>query len=411
MMSSSEYSKMLYWCVENFMSLEKARAEFDERGIINFKGYNDSGKSAMLCALRVLLTNWDAQKHVSFIQDEKEYFRIYAEFDDGVIILRDKYLNGQSLYEMYKGDQCIFSTKVNGVLTRVSEVPEPIATYLGLVTFDKTCLNMRATWEKRLGVETSGSENYRMFNIVLCSEEIASASAMLNNDRNKLGTDINTKSLELDIKRRDYAPGLTEGLVRGMQDLDNDITSQESKLKATHTIEVIADSLQSIEILPHVPPLDTEQLRLLTGIQTTVDKLNDIDILPELPDIESDQLVLLCNLQAMYQEYTSIGVAPELQKIDQTRLDNARYISTLMTQVQDYDIIPEVPSLEAGRPEALANLMTLFQDYRELNSQIEVLAVQHQNLESERDELQDEVVALGGHTITCPSCGASFLGV
>lgn len=410
-MGKDSYSRLKAWNVENFMSLKRARAEFDETGIINFKGYNDSGKSAMLLALRVLMTNWDAQKHTTFIFDDEDYFRIIAEFDDGVMILRDKYLNGQSLYEMYKDGQCIFSTKVNGVLTRVSEVPDPIATYLGLVTFDKTCLNMRATWEKRVGVETSGSENYRMFNIVLCSEEIASASAMLNNDRNKLGTDINTKSMELDIKRRDYAPGLTEGLVRGMQDLDNNITSQESKLKATHTIEVIADSLQSIEILPHVPLLDTEQLRLLTGIQTTVDKLNDIDILPELPDIESDQLVLLGNLQTMYQEYTSIGVVPELQKIDQTRLDNVRYISTLMTQVQDYDIIPEVPSLEAGRPEALANLMTLFQDYRELNSQIEVLAVQHQNLESERDELQDEVVALGGHTITCPSCGASFLGV
>lgn len=410
-MGKDNYSRLKAWNVENFMSIKSGRAEFDETGIINFKGYNDSGKSAMLLALRVLMTNWDAQKHTSFIFDDEDYFRILAEFDDGVMILRDKYLNGQSLYEMYKDGVCIFSTKVNGVLTRVSEVPEPIATYLGLVTFDKTCLNMRATWEKRLGVETSGSENYRMFNIVLCSEEIASASAMLNNDRNKLGTDINAKSMELDIKRKDYTPGLTKELVDGMQNLDDEITFREARSKALASIGVLTENLQGIEILPHVPSLDTEQLRHLESIQANISKLQDIEIWPELRQLPTDQLIMLENLRGMCSEYMGIGVAPELQKIDQTRLDNARYIATLMTQVQDYDVLPEVPSLEAERLDSLEKLMTLFQDYSELDKQVYELDGRFKNLEVERDSLQDEVVALGGHTITCPSCGASFLGV
>lgn len=120
---------------------------------------------------------------------------------------------------------------------------------------------------------------------------------------------------------------------------------------------------------------------------------------------------MLENLRGMCSEYRGIGVAPELQKIDQTRLDNARYIATLMTQVQDYDVLPEVPSLEAKRLDSLEKLMTLFQNYSELDKQVYELEDRFKNLEVERDSLQDEVVALGGHTITCPSCGASFIGV
>ena len=90
-------SKLLGWKVQNFMSIADAKVEFDESNIINFKGYNDSGKSAMLTALKVLLTNANPTKQVGFIQDGKDFFRIMAFFDDGVVILRDKYANGQSL--------------------------------------------------------------------------------------------------------------------------------------------------------------------------------------------------------------------------------------------------------------------------------------------------------------------------
>ena len=92
----AEYSKISFWEVWNFMSIAHGKAEFDDRNIINFKGYNDSGKSAMLTALKVAITNSNPTKQVSFIQDDKEYFRVLIQFDDGVTILRDKYLNGQS---------------------------------------------------------------------------------------------------------------------------------------------------------------------------------------------------------------------------------------------------------------------------------------------------------------------------
>ena len=126
--NESVYPKLLCWEVWNFMSVEHGKAEFDERNIVNFKGYNDSGKSAMLRALDVLMSNIKPTKQVEYIQDGKDYFRIIAYFDNGVTILRDKYINGQSLYEMYKDNQAIYSTKNGKNLTRVSEVPQSIKT-------------------------------------------------------------------------------------------------------------------------------------------------------------------------------------------------------------------------------------------------------------------------------------------
>ena len=64
------------------------------------------------------------------------------------------------------------------------ERPKPY--FVNLITYDKECFNARACFEKQIGVQTSGSENYKMFNTVLKSEELSVASTLLNNDKNKL---------------------------------------------------------------------------------------------------------------------------------------------------------------------------------------------------------------------------------
>ena len=51
------YSKIKEVEVFNFMSFKHARLVFDETNILNLKGYNDSGKSAILRAVVVCLTD------------------------------------------------------------------------------------------------------------------------------------------------------------------------------------------------------------------------------------------------------------------------------------------------------------------------------------------------------------------
>ena len=111
------------------MSFKKAKVAFDETGIINIKGYNDSGKSAVLRGLVVCLMDMFRRNQAKFIRYGEEYFRIVVSFEDGVSILRDKYLNGQSLYEVYKNGECVFTTKQGNKLSKVDGVPKPIPDY------------------------------------------------------------------------------------------------------------------------------------------------------------------------------------------------------------------------------------------------------------------------------------------
>ena len=53
--TKNPYARLLSWEVWNFMAIKNGKCDFDERNIINLKGYNDSGKSAMLTALNRLI--------------------------------------------------------------------------------------------------------------------------------------------------------------------------------------------------------------------------------------------------------------------------------------------------------------------------------------------------------------------
>mgnify|MGYP003093532149 CR=1 FL=1 len=78
------YSKITSVEIKNFMGYESGKIQFDESGVINIKGYNDSGKSAMLTACAVAMMDAYKQKQAKFIRFGEDYFGIVVSFDDGV---------------------------------------------------------------------------------------------------------------------------------------------------------------------------------------------------------------------------------------------------------------------------------------------------------------------------------------
>lgn len=379
--NTSPYSRLLWWSVENFMAIEKGKCEFDEKNIINLKGYNDSGKSAMLMALKVLLTNSYPTKQVEFIQDDKDYFRILACFDDGVMILRDKYANGQSLYEMYKDGQVIFSTKQkNGALASVKGVPEPIEQYLGLITYEDTVLNARACFEKQIGVQTTGSENYKMFNTVLKSEEIAVASTMLNNDKNKLISDIN--GVENDLRaNKEFIAGkdkISSDVISYLKSHDNGLDTAE--LMEVHLTEIknIKESLDGVVIYPEVSKIS--DLSELVNLLNLRDSLNNIVITPEVPTIDTSELSALSQIKSLSDDLSSIKsiVLPEMKVIETNQLTALLGIQTLVNNID------EVAKVIAEDEETLKNNALVL------------------------EELQEKLKTLGVSYVRCPSCGNMF---
>ena len=376
----STYSRLIKWEVFNFMSIEHGECEFDDKNIVNLKGYNDSGKSAMLRALDVLMSNMSPQKQVEFIQDDKDFFRIIAYFDDGVSILRDKYINGQSLYEMYKDGTVIFRTKVGNALARVSEEPEPIRNYLGLIQYDNTVLNSRSCFEKQIGVQTTGSENYKMFNTVLKSEEIASASAMLNNDKNKLLADINALDAEVSANKNLVLLGdnLTEGMISYLKEHDANADRADGQIAFLDSISQCNQQINSLVIYPELQRVDTKQLSDLILITDLKEKLDEIEITPQLNVVDTTQLNSLVQIKGLVDSITSIEDYPELRVLDTTRLETLERIQSLISGIAECDTA-----------------------ILELDGEIT-------RVQTELDTLAKEMKTQGLNMVKCPSCGKVF---
>ena len=404
-------SRMLYFEVWNFMSIEHGRADFDENNIIHFVGYNDSGKSSMLVALRCLLANAFATKQATFIQDDKDYFRVVCVFDDGVRILRDKYINGQSLYEMYKDDQLIFTTRSGNTLTKVSEVPEPIAKYLDLIMYDGVCLNARSCFEPQLGVQSSGSENYGMFNTVLGSEEIASAGELLNSDRNKLASDIATADAELQVQKGLYnqVRGITEPILKALSMADSNIDTLESKSYQLSAMYSKRNDFNAIQVLPEVRGIDTACLNDLMDLEHIKATLNNIHITPQLQPVDTGRINSLNGIQSLSFNLNSLTVTPELHSVQGSeRLSQLIQLSGLQQAVRGIQVLPSLDLIAVERIAGLTAIADLFESIKACDSDIAGIDSKVSTLGVELHELSSKLSELGVRQVRCPHCGTHF---
>jgi len=377
-MRQGQYSKVVAWEVWNFMSIEYAKVEFDGTNIINIKGYNDSGKSAMLRALDVLMFNIKPNAQLDMIQDDKEYFRVMAYFDDGVCILRDKYINGQGLYELYKGNEVLFSTKQNGALTKISAVPDVIRDYLGLITSSDWNINSRSCFEKQLLVQTTGSENNRALNEVLRSEELAKAGEMLNADKNKVKSELSVAETELDLYKKQISNsrGVSKELLEALRENDKILDLAEDKFSSLCACKETQNSLSEIPQIPELIPVNASQLSDLSAIADCDIQIAEIPSIPEVNIIDISRVSLLEQISTLFMEINRVQVAPECSEIDNSRLELIVQIANIFSECASYDnIISNLDKEQADISESLV-------------------------------DVQKQLDELGQKFTICPNCGA-----
>lgn len=407
---ASPYSRILAVEVWNFMSIEHGRVEFDEKNIINLKGYNDSGKSAILTALKVCLLNANPSKQASFIQDDKGYFRVVVYFDDGVQLLRDKYINGQSLIEMYKDGVCIFSTKEGKALTRVSEIPKPVADYLGLVTFDGGSLNARSCFEKQLGVQTTGAENYKMFNTVLKSEEIATAGSLLNNDKNKLAADIDAVDRQIQAQKTLLGVGdeLTDSMIAYLKDNDATLDGLESAEDTLGQAHSVVEAIKSTRVYPEVPFVDTAQLSLVGTIYGVVSQLSAMKVHPQVPAVSSERLSALTGIADVISQLETLKVGPEMPSVDMTQLSKLMSIENAVNELSKLAVPPVISEVDDRQFTVIVGIHGVVTELASIVSAISKNERDLADASSELEKLQKEAASHGSKFVKCPSCGELF---
>lgn len=372
------YSRIVSVEVFNFMVYNHAVISFDEENIINIKGYNSGGKSTMLKAIAVCLTNMYPKAQAKFIRHGEKYFRIVVKFEDGVSIVRDKYVTGQSLYEIYKDDVCKFTTKEGGRLTKVDSVPEVIEKYLGLCVVSTGCLNYQVRQDPLWLIETTGSENYNSLNEILKTEEISRAGAMLNSDKNKLNSEITGIEASLQETRfalkdiSGYTPELLQELERRELLCKNLVTKYQDVKGIMSTLV----SLSGVEDIPDVVVINDKRFRDISMIDATAKELDDILVLPEVGLVEDGRYVLLSAI-----------------------VETAKNLSEVRTSY------PELDTVDYSAEGKLAGICSTLDDLKDVMTEIKNLNKEGSKVQSELKDIVDKARSKGIRFVQCDNCG------
>lgn len=379
-------SKILGLELENFMSIKEAKLVFDETNILNLKGYNDSGKSAITRALDVLLFDSYKRAQKNFITHGEHYFRIKLHFDDGVTIVRDKYLNGSSLYEMYSEGQLIFSTKVGNTLTQVKDVPLEIREYLAMTeTSEGNYLNSQSIYDKQFLIQTTGSENVELLNGVLKLKETGLATTAIKNDINQLSSSINglladIESIKISLERYE---DLDEGFIILLSDLDSKYDEVERKYNQLIDVENLLSDMSELPLgLPDLPLIDGGLYASLLGVASSVEELAKIKDIPTVDVISYNSYVELLKLAELQKSYKNVNT-----------------------------YILDIPLIDFGRLNTLKILGNSFKEFADISNTISSLMERSEELENESLQIQEYARENGISISKCDNCGALVQGI
>lgn len=375
-----DYSKLKSVEVINFMGFLKAKIVADETGSWNLKGYNSSGKSAFLTACAVAMMNVYPNKQLKYIHHGKDYFRIILSFDDGVVIVRDKYKNGQSLYEMYKCEEKVYTSKSGDKLTKIDAVPSIIEGYLGMIGTELGYLNYQVRRDPLWLVETRGSDNYYTLNEVLKSVEIAEANALLNADKNALNTDITIVESEYNTLNTQLA---------GMSTVGDEL------LGRLYERQSLVSDLWN-------------QYDMLNKIAGIIKELSETEIPPEIERIESDRLVGIQRVGSLLSQLEGIQYFKE--SIENISLDRYNAIGRIVTNLKETQKISyfdgEIGTIEGtGKLKDLNKLSSLVNEMSEAVRELGSLKTTFQSLEDEREALIEQASKQGITFTVCTNCG------
>ena len=359
----------------NFMSLKQIRIEFDETGILNLTGYNDSGKSAITRLLEVLFYDAYSNEQVNFIHDGEDMFGVGVEFDDGVSINKYKYKSGKSVWEMLKGEEVLYTNQLANGIASMNDVPEPIAKYLNVVEDEYTGekLNIRRNTDKLFLVGMSGGEVYKIINTVLHFDTLAETVKRLNEDRNKEQAELTSKATSAQTLKSELKllRVLDDSTVASLQDKTEKLAQTKQRIMDVSAIAQLGDNILRLEPHPELTPIDTTRYRDIKGV---------VDAKAEV-------------------ERTQKALPPEIPLIDTTRINHLKEITSLRQQM-DVVINPEIPVVNTERFNEIKNLGQLFNNKFHVNNQIKTI-------ESELQEAQEQLRQLSaqhGFKI-CKNCG------
>ena len=406
-----EYSKIVSVEVTNFMAFSHAKVVFDEdNNIINLKGYNGSGKTTIHRAIMVCLANMFARDQVKLIKHDEEYFRVVVSFDDGVTIVRDKYINGQSLYEMYQGSNKLFSTKVGNKLTRVDGVPDCIEAYLGLCTTKFGCLNFLSRDTKMWLVETAGSENYYSLHEALKTEEIARASTLLNSDKNKLGGEI--AEIEAELQEAtillNNCFNVSEEVIIALEDRESFAQSISSMCEWADNACRVADEYSGLVVPPSVGVVDEGKYKSVSDILRTVDGFIGLPVLPSVDALDTSRVSSVSSMYTVSSELSGMCSLPNVTKVGTDKMTSIfkllKVSSALESELVD-TVAEDINTVSYSMMKSMLFIEGTLSEYEDATKALEDTNEELKRVSSELEKVVESSREKGIKFVKCDNCG------
>lgn len=318
------YSRITEVHITNFMSFERAVIHVPEEGIVGIRGYNNTGKSAILRAIACCLLNKYSYNHKAFIKDGKSFFQVDVVFSDTVTVRYEKHSAGSALYEMYEGDTLLYTNKQqngSGFYEKIIGVPEEIAVYLGMSnTEEGMSLNYGLNTEKQLLVSTSGSENYQALNQVLRSQDLGLASQLINRENNAISGSISHTEAQIQMKSRELGvfDALEESLIGRVSEYAESVSRYERLEGGFGTLVGLVGGLREITP-PELPTISSESITRVRSIETLITEAEALkgQVAPEIPTISEDKITVIEQLNKLGSFLNPLRetVAPEITPV------------------------------------------------------------------------------------------------
>lgn len=346
----------------NFMSLKKIRVEFDETGILNLTGYNDSGKSAITRLLEVLFYDAYSNEQVNFIHDGEDMFGVGVEFDDGISVNKYKYKTGKSVWEMLKGEEVLYTNQLANGIASMNDVPEPIANYLNVVEDEYTGekLNIRRNTDKLFLVGMSGGEVYKIINTVLHFDTLAETVKRLNEDRNKEQSELTAKATSAQTLKSELKMlrVLDDSTVTILQENTEKLAQAKQRIIDVSSIAQLGDNILSLEPHPEVTPIDTSRYRDISGVINAKAEVGRTQqaLPPELPVLDTSRLQQIQEIANLRQQM-AVVINPEVTLIQTERFKEIKGIGQAYNE--KYHLNSEVSKIEQELQEAQEQLRQL----------------------------------------------------
>ena len=230
-------------------------------------------------------------------------------------------------------------------------------------------------------IETKGSENYYSLNTILKTEELARANALLNSDKNALGSDIS--EIEAEIHAVDVAldniSAVSEEFVLFLSEKEEAVRKIYTKSEECVKIVDVVKRLSDLEPIPYVEKVE--------GIE----RLSDID---ELSDVVSS--------------LEGLRVYPEVERVDISRLSEISAIKDKVAKLVQLEKKRVPVGVESIDTERLRDIMNIYSVCKNLGKYIKALS----DIETKNDAtvhtLNMAVEAAkkkGIRFIKCDNCG------